>query len=1086
MPIQRGDIKKQLLFVMLLMFFLFSATFRVSANEKNKTVKKNNAHGTKFHSDSEKRKGFLYPDFGNLSSDLEIEAEENSAGEMSDALLPVTVRGIVKDSTGNVLAGVSISVAGKNKTGVISDEDGGFTIQVEEGSVLEISSVGYLTQKIAVSARTSTLNITLVKAANDLSEVVVVGYGVQARQKITSAVTGLKTDNFKDAPYTDVQSAIAGRAPGVIVSFSGGEPGSIPNLTIRGGETNIGVNAPLYVIDGVIRERGAFVALNINDIESMSFLKDASATAVFGSKAAGGIVLVTTKRGKTGKARVVYSNNFAFNTPANFPELISGYDKARVANAIGEASGQGKYSAYNQGQLDTIRQGLNPEKYPNTDWYDLTFRKYAFQQSHNVSMSGGGDQTTYYVGLGYFGQGSNYVNNSFQVQRFSYNAKVASKFGNTGLGMAFGINGYYTNSTQPPAGSWAIFSHIVARSPFEHAFNTDGTLAGLVDHPLAEINSPGYAKSENYFNNGNLAFTWEVPWVKGLSLRAMGDYAVINNPTKTFTALATQYNADGSIYQTPKPSLSEYSGTNSTFNVEFQADYSRTFNKHSIGATFVSITRGGMSKWMSAARQNFPSAAIDQMFAGDASTQVNNGSADKWGEVGYVGRIKYDYAAKYLLEISGRYDGSDLFPESKRFGLFPAVSAGWVLSSEKFYTNANLDRVFSYFKLKASYGETGAVNGIGRYAYVPRYLIAPQTFVVNGNLQNGYYEGPLTIQDQNITWYAIRSSDLGFEFEALNKKLTGGFDYFYTEAKNILGNPAFRYTEPLGQALPSVLTDATSRKEGIDGYLNYSFNITKELSGFIGFNFTYYKTIWVRTNEDSASLTNPFTRAQGVVQNYYGAMYQSNGLYQNTHDILSNPSRVTSTALGLGDVWYADANGDGKIDAQDFRRAGNAQSPAFSFGVPFGLQFRGFRLDGLIQGTGNRDVYLGTYLMGGEGVGRVNYDFQKDFWLADNTGSSFPRAGISSMNDNNNYASSTFWLKNAGFVRLKSLMLSYDLKPLLGSAGKKLSELSVHVGGTNLITISNVKKYFDPELADANNFFYPVNKTYTIGFRLGL
>ena len=214
-------------------------------------------------------------------------------------------------------------------------------------------------------------------------------------------------------------------------------------------------------------------------------------------------------------------------------------------------------------------------------------------------------------------------------------------------------------------------------------------------------------------------------------------------------------------------------------------------------------------------------------------------------------------------------------------------------------------------------------------------------------------------------------------------------------------------------------------------------------------------------------------------------MYSSPGLYQNFDEILNNPSRVTSTALSPGDVQLQDTNGDGKIDAQDYRQLGKSQSPHFTFGVPFGATYKGIRLDALVQGTGTRDVYLGTYLQGGEGVGRINYDFQKDYWLADNAGASFPRAGISSMNNSNNYTSSTFWLKNAQFVRLKSLTLSYDFKKLLGNRTKFFSELSAHISGTNLLTFSAVKKYFDPELADNNNFFYPVNRTYSVGIRFG-
>lgn len=1005
-----------------------------------------------------------------------IKQEENIA----PAAPPVEVKGVISDDKGNPLPGATIRVKGKKKA-VVSDSQGVFTLAANPGDQLLISFIGYEDQVVPVTAQAE-IRITMKLASSKMNELIVVGYGKQAKQQVTSAITTVKTDNFKDAPYTDIQSALAGRAAGVVINFSGGEPGSVPSMTIRGGEPLIGQNAPLYVIDGIIRDQGAFTALNTNDIESISILKDAAATAVYGSKASAGIVQVTTKSGQTGKPKVSYSNNMAWNTPNLFPKLINSYDKALVGNAIGEAAGNGKYAVYSQDQLNKIKSGTDPD-YPNTDWYGLSFRKYARQQNHALSVSGGTKETKYYAGLGYFNQGSNYVNNSFRIQRFSYNTKISTSFDPIGLNIALGVNGYYTYNTQPPAGSGSIFSHIVAKSPLEQAFNKDGSFSPLVDHPLAEIYSPGYSRNETMFNDGNLTFTWSVPWVKGLTLKALGDYTFIANPSKTFSVLATQYNTDGTIYPTPKPSLTESSSNSRAYNVEFQADYNTAFGKHSLGATLVSVTRGGNNKWFSAQRKNFASTAIDQMFAGDAATQVNDGSASEWGEVGYVGRIKYDYAKKYLLEFAGRYDGSDYFPPSKRFGFFPAVSAGWIVSEEGFYNDLNLDKVFSYFKFKGSYGKVGAIGGT-KYAYLPQYGVHTQTYVANGNLVNGYYEGGLTIANQNITWFSTRSRDFGIEFETLKKKLSGNIDYFYTRTTNILGSPAYRYTDPLGQGLPQVLTDAATRKEGFDAAINYNFNINRELKGYIGVNCTYFNYLWERTNEDSAALTNPYTRSQGVNQDYYAAMYGSRGLYQNLDDIMNNPSRITSSALSLGDVWLEDTNGDGKIDAQDFRRLGKSTSPRFTFGIPFGLEFKGLKLDALIQGSGTRNVYLGGYLQGGEGFGRINFDFQKNYWLSSNKDAEFPRAGNNTMNSNNNYTSSTFWLKNARFVRLKSVTLTYNFRRLLKKTSQ-FNELSAFVSGNNLLTFSPVNKFFDPELADNNNFFYPVNKTYSVGIRVG-
>src|SRR6218665_45619 len=1001
-----------------------------------------------------------------------------------------TVSGRITDAkTGEPLPGAHVTVKG-TANGTISDSDGKYALTVEEqNAALVFASIGYASQEAPIGSR-SVIDIQMAIASKQLDEVVVVGYGMQKKASLTSAVSSVKTDEFKEVPYANIMAALSGRAAGVVVNSWGGEPGATPTLTIRGGEPLISRTVPLYVIDGIIRAQATFAALNINDIVGISFLKDAAAAAVYGAQASGGIVLVTTKSGAEGKPQLEYSNNFSYNTPSYFPKLINSYDKAMAANAILEQLGNGRNSAYSPEDLETIRTGSNPAKFPNTDWYKECFKTLAPQQQHSLSLSGGNKQTKYYIGLGMLNQGSNYINNAAVYKRYSYDVRIDNALEGTGLTWAAGLNGYIVNSTAPSAYIMDIFSHVITASPLVSPYNPDGTLAGLTNHPLAEICSPGYNRTQSYFVDGNITLKWEVPWVKGLSARLLLDCSATISNNKVFNAKAPQYNSDGSLFSVTKPSLSERNEFARAYNNEFQADYSRTFGQHGLTASFVSIARAGKANWNSASRRNFPSTAVDQMSAGDASTQTNDGSASDWGNVGLVGRLKYDYALKYIIEFTGRYDGSDFFPASKRFGLFPAVSVGWALSSEKFYEQAGLQKVFSLLKFRGSYGKTGATGKDDtKYSYVKQYTTNANTFVSGGSLSNGFSEGSLTSANQNITWYATVSADLALDFETLNRKLSGTFDYFDTQTKNILGNPAYRYVEPLGKILPQVLTDATTHKRGFDASLRYNFTINKNWRGYAGFNCTFFNYLWTVSNEDSVTLSNPYTRQQGINQNFQGAgskdnpaMYQSNGLYQSYEQILNNPWRLQSSQLGLGDNWLADTNGDGRIDGEDFRRLGKSQSPQFVYGIPLGISFKNITIDALLQGTGRRDVYLGNLLQGGEGASRINFEFQKDFWTPDNTGASYPRAGTSAMNSSNNYVRSTFWLKNAQYLRLKTFTIAYDLSPFL-KGNKFLRQFSIHFSGNNLLTWSPVSKYFDPELGDSNNFFYPVNKTYAIGIR---
>ena len=1001
-----------------------------------------------------------------------------------------TVSGRITDAkTGEPLPGAHVTVKG-TANGTISDSDGKYALTVEEqNAALVFASIGYASQEAPIGSR-SVIDIQMAIASKQLDEVVVVGYGMQKKASLTSAVSSVKTDEFKDVPYANIMAALSGRAAGVVVSSWGGEPGIVPDITIRGGEPLISRTVPLYVIDGIIRDQTTFAALNINDIAGISFLKDAAAAAVYGAKASGGIVLVTTKSGAEGKPQLEYSNNFSYNTPSYFPKLINSYDKAIVANAIGEQLGNGRNSAYTPEDLEAIRTGSNPAKFPNTDWYKECFKAVAPQQQHSLSLSGGNKQTKYYIGLGMLNQGSNYINNAIVYKRYSYDVRIDNALEGTGLTWAAGLNGYIVNSIALPAYTVDIFSHIAVASPLVSPYNPDGTLAGLSNHPLAEICSPGYDRAKSYFVDGNITLKWEVPWVKGLSARLLLDCSADISNNKIFDARAPQYNVDGSLFPVTKPSLSERSSFGSAYNNEFQADYSSTFGQHGLEASFVSIARAGKLSRNSASRKNFPSAAVDQMSAGDASTQTNGGSASDWGNLGLVGRLKYDYALKYIIEFTGRYDGSDYFPPTKRFGLFPAVSAAWAASSENFYGKTGLNKVFSELKFRASYGKTGSTGT--KYAYLPTYNNADNFFVARyvtgGNINNGFSEGALTVANQNVTWYATTSYDLAVDFVALHGHLSGTFDFYDTQSKNILGSPSYRYTEPLGKALPQVLTDAATHKRGFDATWQYDYTINKNWKLYAGFNMTFFNYLWKKSNEDSVTLANPYTRAQGINQNYNDAYYYSNGLYQNYEQILNSPWHQNTLngggGLAPGDVWYQDANGDGQITGDDFRRQGKARSPQFVYGIPFGLAYKNITVDALLQGTGRRDVYLGGNTQASEGLSRVNFDFQKDYWTASNANSSFPRLGAAALANNNNYAESSFWLKNAQYFRLKSLSISCDFSPYLKSA-KFIKSLSVHFSGINLLTWSPITKYCDPELADVNNSLYPENKTYAIGLRAG-
>jgi TonB-linked SusC/RagA family outer membrane protein len=981
-----------------------------------------------------------------------------------------TITGKVTDQTGAPLSGVSVVVKGTT-TGTLTDNNGSFSLSnIPADAILQFSFIGMKKQEITIGNNT-TLSVGMQEEARSIDEVIVVGYGKQKNAKLTSSVAVLKTDEIKDVSFANMGTALAGRVAGVIVQSYGGEPGSTPSISIRGGGT------PLYVIDGLTRDEATFNALNKEDIASISFLKDAAASAVYGARSSEGIVLVTTKQGEEGKLQLTYSNNLSYTSPINFPKLIDSYSKAISANAFSEANGNGTYAAFSKEELEIIKNGSDQLRYPNTDWYGTIFRSYAPMNEHNLTVSGGTKQTKYHGSLGYLHQGSNYVNDAENYDKFTYRSNVTTTFDKAGLDVSLGLNGYYSKLQGPPVDAWEILSHVIDKSPLERARNLDGTIASGVQNPLAEIYSPGFTRNENFFTDATLTFVWNVPWVKGLKATALGDYSFSENPYKKFFCYAPQYYETGGLVTVNTSStLNQKQSNTQQYNLEFHLDYSKTIGKHTFEGMLVSNAQGGNNEWFSAYRDGYISN-MPYLFAGDPKNKTNDGAASEWGRMGYVGRVKYDFAGKYLVELNGRYDGSDNFPEGKRFGFFPSVSLGWVVSKEDFFSNLNIDKFLNSLKLRGSYGVIGNDN-VSRFSYLSSYSANSQVYVSGGTLVNGYSSNGLA--SENITWYSTKSLDYGLDFAVLDNHLKGSFDYFYTRTSNYLTSPAYGYTDPLGTSLPQVLSDAAFRKAGVDGSLNYSNNISEDFSYNIGFNFTAYQSLWEMYNEDSVTLSNPYTRTTQVNQNYLTTSYSSNGLYQSWDEVLNNPRRLTSTSLAVGDISYVDTNGDGKIDAQDFRRQGKSTSPRFVYGVNFSLKYKGFALDGLLQGTGRRDMYVGSYL---QGQGSFVADYQMNYWTVTNTGASLPRPTDTGVNSGNNFSSSNFWIVDATYIRLKTLTLSYDLKKTLLKNVNAFKEFSLHVSGTNLLTISPCKKYFDPEVGSTSNFSFPVVRTISFGLR---
>lgn len=989
------------------------------------------------------------------------------------------IKGQVLDASNQTaLPGANVVIKGGTK-GSTTDAEGQFTLSVPDSSrILVISCIGYVSQELILDNR-SEYTVSLTPDIKSLSEVVVVGYGTTSVRKNTASVSKVETTKLENLPLTSIGDGLAGRAPGLIVSSSGAGPGKKPTISIRGGGT------PLYVIDGVISNEFDFNNINPGDIENFQVLKDAAATAVYGTRGGNGVVLVTTKKGTVGDAVVRYDFNHDWSQPTYLPQKLSSYQRALLAN---EAKiNDGLTPDYSEDVLQKYRDQSDPVNYPNTDWQALALKKFAPQAKHNFSVSGGTSKTQYFASLGYFDQGTLYTQNTNWLKRYNYRINVSNHFDKIGLKAEANLSGAIEQIRQPASqygsGYYYLWGHIQNRSPMEAAFNDQGKYSINGDHPLVEMDpNSGYSRSSNKFANGNLILDWAVPGINGLSLKAIGNYRIGNLWGKTWTQTAPQY-ANGSA--TPaianKPSLSTSAEDNWSYSLQGHITYDKVIHSdHTVGAALIYEESYTYGESFGATRRNYQ-LPVDQLAAGPTENMENTGTAYESARAGFVGRLRYDYKGRYMLEGNFRYDGNDNFPAGKRWGFFPSVSAGWVISDESFFQILKGNRIFDYLKFRGSFGTVAQDAGIARYAYLPGYSLNQRVYMVGGALVAGFSEGPLVSTD--ITWYSQRSSNLGLDFGLLNSKLRGTFDYFYIRTTGYLASPSgTRYTDPLGTSLPTVKTNGAQRRAGWEGSLSYQSTIGR-LKYTIGGNLTRYDQLWeVNPNEDEATVKNPKTRTTHEVD-YWGRGYISEGFYQNADEILTSPKRVSSVNLAPGDIRYRDVNGDGQLDAEDQVRIGKQGFPHLMYGFNIDLQFKGWFLNSLFQGSGNRSVYLGDVI---RGSASPVHDYQLDYWTSNNTNALYPRLLSSSgINGNNNYATSTFWLQNGRYFRLKTLQVGYDLKSSLLSNWKFVRTFRVTLTGQNLLTVSPLSRfYMDPETGSDNNYDYPIQRLYSLGINL--
>lgn len=1006
-----------------------------------------------------------------------------------DFTLPA--RGQVTDEKGAPLERISVQVVGTN-TGAFTNADGAFNIPHAMNKRLLISGVGYKPQEIIVSSITP-LSVKLIPSSQELTEVVVVGYGEQKRAKVVGAVSTINNKELTEAPVARVTDALAGRVPGLFVTKNNGAPGAGSTVYVRGISTTNN-SEPLVVIDGIPNRK--MDDISPADVETITVLKDASAIAVYGARAANGVILVTTKSGGTGKPSITFNGNLTVQQQTRPLKPLGSYDYAvlynqalKNENSFNPAAGKG----YSDEVLEKYRTGSDPDRYPNTDWYHEVLSPSSIQQRYDLSVSGGSEKTRYFVSAGYNQEGGFYP--AVDFKRYNLRTSLQSEIAK-GLLFDVKLAGIMSEAKNPRLGNNTIMKIAMSSPPF-YANQFSNGLYGFV--PAAKGNiyqqsrgADGYNRSNIGTFNGNLSLQYKIPFVQGLSVKGTYAYDRVMNYGKSFATPYALYNLDINTGEMKKAnnaptatSLSENYRQSYYSTGEFSVNYDRGFKDHHIGGMLLYTQTIYGERYFNATGNNFVSSALEILNAADPTNVSVGGTAQRQYRQGLVGRFTYDFQQKYLLEMNFRYDGSDIFPPGHQFGFFPSIGAGWVVSKENFFPQRGL---VDYLKLRGSWGQLGN-DRVDPYQFLAAYnLVGADIYGVSHGYSFGgttpvYYQGlqASVLPNPNFTWEKAVMSNIGFEMTLWDNRINITADYFYKRTKDILAPRVQAVPDVIGIALP-VENAGIVDNRGFEISAGYNGKANK-FTYYFKPNLTFARNKVVYYPEANSIPAWQRLTGKSVILKPAGASriepkFISDGLYQSQDEVEKGPKPLYPT-VSAGDIRYVDIDGDGKITNNDKVLADNGGYPEIQYGIAMGGRYKGFELNLLWQGAGNVQAYVyGAYAFPFNADGHAQ-EIHKNYWTPDNPNAAFPRLSIAYVN---NTQESNYWLHNASYLRLKNAELAYNLPgQWMRIAGIK--GVRVYVNGNNLLTFSRLKQ-IDPEAAAYNTIGYPIIRSYNAGINI--
>lgn len=989
----------------------------------------------------------------------------------------IPVKGKITDMADEPIIGASILEKGTTN-GIITDLNGGFSLDVSPGAILVISYIGYAKQEVKVIPG-KTLKIKMKEDAELLDEVVVVGYGTQKKVNLTGAVETIESDVIENRPIRSATDALQGTVSGLTVSSGTGKPGEFASFKIRG-NTSINSAGALVIIDGM---PGDINVVNPQDIETISILKDAASAAIYGARAAEGVVLVTTKKGASEKVKVEYTGNFSFNSPTRLPESNTGLDHALLSNVA--FANAGLAAPFSQKAIDAIKDP-NTIAIPNgkewiytsdVDWIGLMM-DHSFQQTHNLTISKASDRLKYLFSIGWLDQNgmfSEYGPDNYDRINLRSNISVElikNKLSfDSRISYSRGVNLYHAAE-----GSWSIpYITFIQAGPNMPIYDPNGNYSRhrMQLNPIQALKEGGEGRTRNQRIEG--VFTLEYKPVKGLSLRAVGGANILDGQKKEWRRAYGKYGVEGLIStafgQKSPNSVTQNNSHRQYLTGQLIAEYKGVFGKHDINVLGGWSAEENLYEDLQGKRTDIIGNELPALNLGDTDGWSNGADENEWALVSGFMRMNYAFASKYLVEANFRADASSRFSKKHRWGVFPSASVGWRITEEKFMKN---QRIFDNLKLRVSWGQLGNQNGLGMYDHIASYNIKGY-YPFKSEL--GQWAVISKLPSETRTWETVEMNNFAVDMAFLRNRLTVTGEYFIKRNKDMLVN--VEVPSVIGVDVPTGNYGELEVK-GWEVTVGWQDRI-KDFSYSARFNLSDQKDKLVDYGvEYNGFVAGVNQKVQGYsLGSIFG--YRTDGYFTSEEEV-KNSAAYNKSITGVGDIKYVDKDGDGKISAPNDLEYLGTTTPRYTFGLNLTAAWKGFDLGILFQGVGKRNFYLSSEVMNPYYAtwNNFSYKMHNDYWTPENPNAAFPRyyAGA-----NHNYQISDHWLQNAAYVRLKNLQLGYTIDPKLTKSWG-IQRLRVYFSGDNLCEYSKLNDNFDPELSNVDGYVYPIMRNFSFGLNV--